>query len=92
MTLVNKLKKIIRRTDFADQFRKTIYVTNVLASVMQQTACFGIYPITVNNFAALFNYTLVDRASLYDGPDLKLFILVGWDRTLCLLPGPPGLN
>ena len=29
---------------------------------------------------------------LHDGPDLKLFILVGWDRSFCLLLGPPGLN
>ena len=26
------------------------------------------------------------------GPDLKLFILVGWDRSFRLLLGPPGLN
>ena len=29
---------------------------------------------------------------LHDGPDLKLFILVGWDRSFHLLLGPPGLN
>ena len=29
---------------------------------------------------------------LHDGPDLKLFILVGWDRSFRLLLGPPGLN
>ena len=29
---------------------------------------------------------------LHDGPDLKLFILVGWDRNFRLLLGPPGLN
>ena len=27
---------------------------------------------------------------LKDGPDLKLFILVGWDRSFRLLLGPPG--
>ena len=54
------------RTDFADQFRKIIicdkgigYVLNV----MRQSVCLVIYPITVNNFAALFNCTPVDRAS-----------------------------
>ena len=31
-------------------------------------------------------------ARLHDGPDLKLFILVGWDRSFRLLLGPPGLN
>ena len=29
---------------------------------------------------------------LYDGRDLQLFILVGWDRSVRLLLGPPGLN
>ena len=29
---------------------------------------------------------------LHDGPDLKIFILVGWDRSFRLLLGPPGLN
>ena len=40
-----------------------------------------INPITVDNFAALFNCTPVPRASDYDVPDLKLFIFVGWDRS-----------
>ena len=38
-----------------------------------------INPIAVNNFSALLNCTPVDRAS--DGPDLKLSISVGWDRS-----------
>ena len=29
---------------------------------------------------------------LHDGPDLKQFILVGWDRSFRLLLGPSGLN
>ena len=29
---------------------------------------------------------------LCDGPDLKLFILVGWAEVSCLLLGPPGFN
>ena len=37
--------------------------------------------ITLDAFAALFNCTPVGRAPDYDGPDLKLFILVGWDWT-----------
>ena len=71
---------------------------------MRQSACLVINPITVDNFAALFNRTPVDRTSpfdclclliaqvpvhcfsitvfrLYDGLDIKLFILVGWDRS-----------
>ena len=44
---------------------------------MQLSACLVINPIITDNFAALFNCTLVDQASDYDGPDLKVFILVG---------------
>ena len=53
------------RTDFSDQFRKIIirdkrigYVLNV----MRPSACLVISPITVDNFAALFNCMPVDRA------------------------------
>ena len=41
--------------------------------IMRQSGCLVINPITVDNFAALFNCTAVDRASdpmTYDGPDL----------------------
>ena len=66
--------------DFSDQFRKVILrykriVYNL--NVTRQYACVVINLITVDNFAALFNCTPVDRASDYDGPDLKLFILIG---------------
>ena len=69
-------------TDFSDQFRKTIIHHNCIGydlKFMRQSACLVINPSTVDNFAALFNCTPMDRAS--DGPDLKLFILVGWDRS-----------
>ena len=47
-----------------------------------------INPITVDGYATLFNCKPVDRAvRLHDGPDLKLFILVGWDRSFRLLLG-----
>ena len=39
----------------------------------------------------LYNRNL-SGVRLHDGPDLKLFILVGWDRSFRLLLGPPGLN
>ena len=45
------------RTDFSDEFRKIGYNLNV----MQQSVCLMINPITVDNFAALFNCTPVDR-------------------------------
>ena len=54
------------RTDFSDQFRKIIINHKRIGSslhVMRQSAFFVINPITVDNFAALFNCTLVDRAS-----------------------------
>ena len=64
--LVYKFKKIMGRTDFADQFRKIIIRHKRIGyalNVMPQYACLVINPITVNNFAALFNCTPVDRAS-----------------------------
>ena len=65
------------RTDFSDQFRKIIIRHKRIGydfNVMRQSACLVINPITVDNFAAFFNCV-----RLYDGPDLKLFILAGWD-------------
>ena len=83
-------------TDFSDQFRKIVMRNKRIGynlNVMPQSACFVINPITVDSYAALFNCTPVDRASdSMMAPDLKLFILVGWDRSFCLLLGPPGLN
>ena len=32
-------------------------------NIMEQSICLVIYPITVDSFAALFNFTPVDRAS-----------------------------
>ena len=54
------------RTDFSDQFRKTIRCNKRIGfdlNVMRQSACLVINPITVDNFAAFFNCTSVDRAS-----------------------------
>ena len=57
-------------------------------NVMQLSAYLVINPITVNNIAALCG----SGVRLYDGLHLKLFSLVGWDRSFRLLLGPPGLN
>ena len=64
--LVNKLKKIVGSNNFSAQFieiishyKKIGYNTNVL----QQTTCLVINPITVGNFAFLFNCTPVGRTS-----------------------------
>ena len=54
------------RTDFSDQFRKIILRHELIGfdlNVMRQSACLVINPIMVDNFAALFNCTPVDRAS-----------------------------
>ena len=61
-----KLKKIVGSNNFSAQFIKIIphykkigFNTNVL----QQTACLVVNPITVGNFAFLFNCTPVGRTS-----------------------------
>ena len=54
------------RIDFSDQFRKIIIRHKRIGydlNVMQQSVCIVINPIMVDNFAALFNCTSVDRAS-----------------------------
>ena len=63
---VYKLKKIVGSNNFSAQFIKIIshykkigYNTNVL----QQTACLDDNPITVGNYAFLFNCTPVGRTS-----------------------------
>ena len=64
--LVYKFKKIVGRTDFSDQIRKIIVRYKRIGyniNIMQQSACLVFNPITVNNFASLFNCTPVGRAS-----------------------------
>ena len=54
------------RTDFSVQFRKIIICHKRIGydlNVMRQSACLVINPITVDNFATLFNCTPADRAS-----------------------------
>ena len=74
------------RTIFFYQIRKIIILHKRIGykchlSVIRQSACLVINPITVDNFVALFNCTPVDRASdSIMRPDLKLFILVCRDR------------
>ena len=53
-------------TDFSDQFRKIIIRHECIdhdLNVIRQSSCLVINPITVDNFAALFNCMSVDRAS-----------------------------
>ena len=64
--LVYKFKKIVGRADFSDQFKKIIVRYKRIGyniNIMRQSACLVFNPITVNNFASLFNCTPVGRAS-----------------------------
>ena len=83
--LVNTLKKNVGRADFSDQFRKIIVRYKLIGyniNIMRQSACLVFNPITVNNFASLFNCTPGGSGvRLSDGPDIKLFILVGLGRS-----------
>ena len=80
--LVYKLKKIVGSNNFSAQFIKIIYHYKKIGytiNVLQQTACLVVNPITVGNFAFLFNYTPVGPDfRLYDGSDLKTYLLMRW--------------
>ena len=64
--LVNKLKKIVSSNNFSVLFIKIISHYKKISyniNVLQRTACLVVNPITVGNFAFLFNCTLVGRTS-----------------------------
>ena len=64
--LVYKLKKIVGSNNFSAQFIKIISHYKKICyniNVLQQTACLVVNPITVGNFAFLFNCTPVGRTS-----------------------------
>ena len=64
--LVYKLKKIVGFSTFSAQFIKIISHYKKIGyniNVLQQTACLVVNPITVGNFAFLFDCTPVGRAS-----------------------------
>ena len=64
--LVYQFKKIVGRADFSDQFKNIIVRYKPIGyniNIMRQSACLVFNPITVNNFASLFNCTPVSRAS-----------------------------
>ena len=64
--LVYKLKKIVGSNNFSAQFIKIISHYKKIGyniNVLQQTACLIVNPITVGNFAFLFNCTPVGRTS-----------------------------
>ena len=64
--LVYKLKNIVGSNNFSAQFIKIISHYKKIGhniNVLQQTACLMVNPITVGNFAFLFNYTPVGLTS-----------------------------
>ena len=64
--LVYKLKKIVGSNNFSAQFIKIIFHDKKIGyniNVLQQTACLVVNPITVGNFAFLFNCTPMGQTS-----------------------------
>ena len=64
--LVYKFRKIIGKYDFSYHFKKIIACYKNIGyniDVLRQTACLVVNPIKVNNFADLFDWTTVGRAS-----------------------------
>ena len=64
--LMYKLKKFVASNNFSAQFIKIISEykkSGYNINVLQQTACLVVNPITVGNFAYLFNCTLVGKTS-----------------------------
>ena len=64
VTCMFKLKKIVGSNNFSAQFIKIISHYKKIGyniNVLQQTACLVVNPITVGNFAFLFNCTPVGR-------------------------------
>ena len=73
--LVYKFKEMVGRNEFSGQFRKIIIHYNRIGynmNVMRQTACLNVNPITVDNFADLFNCMQVGQASDNVGSGIKL--------------------
>ena len=64
--LIYKFKTVVGRADFCDQFKEILVRYKRIGyniNIMRQSACLVFNPITVNNFASLFNCTPVDLAS-----------------------------
>ena len=64
--LVYRIRKIVGKSNFSEQFRKLINRYKRIGYnpyIMRQIACLVINPIMVDNYASLFNCTAVVRAS-----------------------------
>ena len=105
--LVYKLKKIVGSNNFSAQFIKIISHYKKIGyniNVLQRTACLVVNPITVGNFAFLFNCTPVGRTSdsmmvptkrliyWWDGRGLMLWLFVGPTRVYLLDLFCPGIQ
>ena len=89
--LVYKFKKLKGINDFSFQFRKIITRYRRIGynlNVMRQSACLVFNPIMVDNYA----HAGGSGVRLYDGLDLKLFILVGWGRSFLSVAWPTGVQ
>ena len=77
--LVYKLKKIVGSNNFSVQFIKIISHYKEIGyniNVLRLTACLVVNPITVGNFAFLFNCTQVGRTS--DSMTVTTYLLMRW--------------
>ena len=66
--LVYKLKRIVGKTNFSDQFKKIVKRYTCIRvgynlDIMRQSACLVLNPITVYSYGFLFNCTTVGQAS-----------------------------
>ena len=64
--LVYKFKRIVRKPNFSDQFKKIVklYIrVGYNLDIMRQSACLVLNPITVYSYGFLFNCTTVGQAS-----------------------------
>ena len=63
---VNRISKIVGKSNFSEQFRKLINRYKRIGYYpygMRQTACLVINPTSVDSYASLFNCTTTGRAS-----------------------------
>ena len=64
--LVYRFRKVMRKSNFSEQFRKLIYRDKKIRyclDIMRQTACLVINPVIVDGYALLFNCTTAVWAS-----------------------------
>ena len=64
--LVYRIRKIVGRSNFSEQFRKLSNRYKRIGYnpyIMRRTACLVVNPVTIDSYALLFNCTTVARAS-----------------------------